>query len=205
MQSETAEGRLLLKEVGGVSLHAGSNISQALARAELEGVLTGLELVAVSQSLEVQGGARSAVRQVRDRVALLVVLADGIPDLGELQSQINRRIGANGEVVDDATPALRAIRSQVSQAYGVVTEALTGVIHSPTGREALQDQVISVRGDRLVVQVKAEMRQRVPGIVHDASNTGATLFIGALRYRGAVQRLAGAGAGGGEGGGPGAP
>ena len=177
LQSETAEGRLLLKEVGGVSLHAGSNISQALARAELEGVLTGLELVAVSQSLEVQGGARSAVRQVRDRVALLVVLADGIPDLGELQSQINRRIGANGEVVDDATPALRAIRSQVSQAYGVVTEALTGVIHSPTGREALQDQVISVRGDRLVVQVKAEMRQRVPGIVHDASNTGATLFI----------------------------
>ena len=58
-----------------------------------------------------------------------------------------------------------------------MSSALTRVIQSSAGRDALQDQVISVRGDRLVVQVKAEMRHRIPGIVHDASNTGATLFV----------------------------
>ena len=177
LQRETAEGRLLLEEVGGVGLYAGSDITEALARAELDGVLTGPELLAVAQALEVQASTQAAVRRAGERVPMLAGLVAGIPDLDELRKQIDSHIGVSGEVVDDATPELRAIRGQVRRAYEEVTEALSRVIQSSTGREALQDQVISVRGDRLVVQVKTEMRQRIPGIVHDASNTGATLFI----------------------------
>jgi DNA mismatch repair protein MutS2 len=177
LQRETAEGRVLLEEVGGVSLYTDSDITEALARAELEGVLTGSELLAVVQALEVQASAQAAVRRAGERVPILARLAAGIPDLEELRRQVGQRIGASGEVVDDATPALRVIRRQVRQAYEDVTQALSRVIQSSTGREALQDQVISVRGDRLVVQVKTEMRHRIPGIVHDASNTGATLFM----------------------------
>ena len=177
LQLETGEGRLLLDEIGGVGLHGGSDISEALSRAELEGVLTGAELLAVAQAVDVHANAHSAVRRGGQQVPLLAELAAGIPDLDELRRQIGSRIGASGEVVDDATPTLRAIRSQVRHAYEQVTEALTGVMHSSDTGEALQDRVISVRGDRLVVQVKTEMRHRVPGIVHDASNTGATLFI----------------------------
>ena len=87
------------------------------------------------------------------------------------------RIGIRGEVLDSATPTLGDLRRGVREAYHRVSDALERVIHSATGRDALQDQVVSMRGDRLVVQVKTEMRHRVPGIVHDASNTGATLFV----------------------------
>ena len=62
-------------------------------------------------------------------------------------------------------------------AYERVTAALTEIIQRPSGEDVLQDNVISVRNDRLVVQVKSEMRSRLPGIIHDASNTGATIFV----------------------------
>ena len=177
LQRETAEGRTLLEQAGRVDLHATADASSALTRAALEGVLTGMELLAVADSLEVQLRARSVVLRARDSVPLLAAIVDEIPDLQELLRQIRLRIGSNGEVVDDATPTLRTLRGRVRQAYESVTEALTRIIQSSVGQEALQDQVISIRGDRFVVQVKTEMRQRVPGIVHDAFNTGVTLFI----------------------------
>jgi DNA mismatch repair protein MutS2 len=148
-----------------------------VTRAGLGGVLTGLDLLRVSESLEVQQRARSGVRSSSVGVPLLAALVEDIPDLDELRRQIVSRIGVRGEVLDGATPGLGAIRAQVRDAYDDVTQALTAMIQSPTGQGTLQDQVISVRSDRFVVQVKTEMRHRVPGIVHGASNTGATLFI----------------------------
>jgi DNA mismatch repair protein MutS2 len=177
LQRETAEGRLFLDQTGDVDLHTTEDILPFVMRAALGGILTGMELLAVASSLDVQRRARTAVLRGREGTPSLADMALGIPELPELGRQIRARITQRGEVADDATPSLRAIRSQVRQAYERVTHALTRIIQSSTGQEALQDQVISVRGDRLVVQVKSEMRRRVPGIVHDASNTGATLFI----------------------------
>ena len=177
LQRETAEGRSLLEQTGDVDLHASADASPAVTRAALGGVLSGASLLGLAESLDVQRRARSTVLRVGQTIPLLMAMAEAIPDLDELQRQIRSRVGRNGDVVDDATPTLGALRSQVRQAYGRVTQALTHVIQSSVGREALQDQVISIRGDRFVVQVKAEMRHRVPGVVHDASNTGATLFI----------------------------
>ena len=79
--------------------------------------------------------------------------------------------------MDGASPVLGEIRRRSRRAYAHATEALDGIIHSTLGREALQDDVVSVRGGRLTLQVKAEMRGRIPGVVHDFSNSGATLFV----------------------------
>ena len=177
LQRETAEGRAFLEEHGDISLHATEDPSPAISRAALEGALTGLELLAVARLMEVLRTASSALSRVQGTLPLLYEMAKQIPDVRELQREITASIGDQGEVLDAATPALGPLRLQVREAYQRVTEALERVINSATGREALQDQVISIRGDRLVVQVKTEMRHRVPGIVHDASNTGATLFI----------------------------
>ncbi|MDA0768666.1 MAG: endonuclease MutS2 [Chloroflexi bacterium] len=177
MQRETAEGRALLDEGGDVNLHTTLDISTSVARASLGGVLTGQELLNVAEALEIQRRARSGVMRVGNHAPTLREMAEGIPDLQELSRQIRTRIGNRGEVVDDATHNLRALRSQIRQAYERVTAALTDIIQSPSGVDVLQDNVISVRNDRLVVQVKSEMRSRLPGIVHDASNTGATLFV----------------------------
>ena len=176
LQRETAEGRALLEAVD-LSLQSTADPSAAVARSALDGVLTGQELLEVAESLEVQRRARSAVLRNRDRAPLLAYIVEGIPELEELQRQVRHSIGERGEVLDSASPALASIRRRLRVAYETVTESLSNIIQSSEGREALQDQVISVRGERLVLQVKAGMRHRIPGVVLDASNTGATLFV----------------------------
>jgi len=177
LQRETAEGRAVLDEGGDVDLHTTADIANSVIRASMGGVLTGQELLNIAEVLEIQQRARSGVSRVGHHAPTLREIAEGIPDLAELRRQIKRRIGIRGEVVDDATHSLRALRSQIRHAYERVTAALTEIIQKPSGEDVLQDNVISVRNDRLVVQVKSEMRSRLPGIIHDASNTGATLFV----------------------------
>ncbi len=177
LQNETADARALLDELGDLILESRVDTSESVARAALGGVLTGNDLLAVAESLEVHRRARSSVLRGAEKAPLLADIARIIPDLQELQRQVRAKIGRRGAVVDGASPNLRGLRTQVRQAYERVTEALSGFMQSSAGRETLQDSVISVRGERLVVPVKASMRHRVEGIVHDASNSGATLFI----------------------------
>ena len=177
LQQETAEGRHVLEEAGHIDFHAPEDDAESVTRASLEGVLSGTELLAIAGTLNVQRRARSAFLRFRSIAPVLASVAQDIPDLQEEERRIRACIDVRGHVVDDASPTLGELRRQVREAYQRVTDALNNMIQSPVGREALQDQVISMRGDRFVVQVKAEMRNRVPGIVHDASNSGATLFV----------------------------
>ena len=177
LQEQTADARALLDEIGDLSLDSDTDTSESVVRAGLGGVLTGTELLAVAESLEVHRRARSSISQAGSVAPMMAELASLIPDLREIQRQIRAKIDRRGEVRDDATPTLRVIRRQVRVAYEQVTEALQSFIQSATGRDALQEQIISVRGDRLVVPVRSDRRHRVSGIVHDASNTGATVFV----------------------------
>lgn len=177
LQQETAEGRAVMDNGGDVDMYSEADIDESVERAALGGILTGMDLLAIAAALDVHHRARSGIMSVRQHAPLLADVAEGIPDLRELARQIRARIGSRGEVRDDATHTLRALRSQIRQAYQRVTASLNTLIQSSQADNALQDNVISIRNDRLVVQVKAEMRSRIPGIVHDASNTGATLFI----------------------------
>jgi DNA mismatch repair protein MutS2 len=177
LQTETSEGLRVLEELGDVDLMASDDASGSVTRAALEGMLTGKELLAVGRLLEVLRRAHSSFASVRSAAPTLSEMAEGIPELADVERRIRSSIDERGEVPDSATPSLGILRRQVRRAYEDVASALEGVIGSASGREALQDEVISMRSERLVVQVKAERRHRVPGVVHGASNTGATLFI----------------------------
>ncbi|MBM3944476.1 MAG: hypothetical protein FJ317_03170, partial [SAR202 cluster bacterium] len=177
LQKETSEGRRLLDEADGLSLSAPEGTAAAVNRAALEGVLTGLELLMVGGTLETLRRTKASVLRYHPLAPMLAGIAESIPDLQDLRTRIGKCIGLRGEVLDGATPQLALIRRQLREAYEQVTEALNRLVQSERGRQALQDQVISIRGDRFVVPVRAEMRGRIPGIVHDASNTGATLYI----------------------------
>ena len=177
LQRETADARALIEEIGDLTLQSDTDTSEAVTRAALGGVLTGNELLAVAESLEVHRRASSAVRRAANVAPLMAELAELIPDLQEIQRQVRSKITRRGEVSESATPSLRALRSQVRRAYERVNDSLQEFIQSTNVREALQDPIIAVRGDRLVVPVKAERRHRISGIVHDASNTGATVFV----------------------------
>ena len=177
LQRETAEGLAFLEKTGDVNLHMGEDPSPAVARAALGGTVSGMELQLVAAWVDVQRRARIALEGARDVAPRLAVLAQDIPDLEFIHQRIGAAIGTRGEVVDGATPTLGALRHQVREGYERVTEALERTIRSDAGQASLQDQVISVRGERLVLQVKAELRHHIPGIVLGASNTGVTLFV----------------------------
>lgn len=177
LQDETADACALLEEIGDISLDSDADTSEAVTRAALGGVLSGSELLAIADSLEVHRRARRVASRARGVAPMMAELASLIPDLRELQRQIRSKINLRGDVADDATPSLRALRNQTRVAYERVTAALQQFIGSATGRDSLQDPIIAVRGDRLVVPVRADRRSRVPGIVHGASNTGATVFV----------------------------
>ena len=177
LQSETADARALLDEIDDLDLESGSDASESVARAALGGALSGEELLSVAASLEVHRRARAALPAASRVAPMMAELASLIPDLREIQRLIRSKIGLRGEVVDDATPTLRALRRQVGAAYERVNEALQRFMQTADARDALQDPVVAVRGERLVVPVRADRRRRVPGIVHDASNTGATVFV----------------------------
>ncbi len=177
LQTETADALALLEEVGDLSLESDADTTESVTRAALGGVLTGGDLLAVADSLGVHRRARSALVRAERAAPMMAEMARLIPDLRELQRQIRSKIGPRGEVADDASPTLRALRRQTIAAYERVNEALQRFIQSSAGRGALQEAVIAVRGDRLVVPVRADRRRQVSGIVHDASNTGATVFV----------------------------
>ena len=94
-----------------------------------------------------------------------------------MSADIASAIAPDGSVLDSAAPGLGLLRRQIRDAYADVDTAMERVIGTSAPQGALQDRVVSVRSERLVLQVKAEMRHRVPGIVHDASNTGATVYV----------------------------
>lgn len=177
LQRETNEALVFLSVAGDIDLKVPDDFFPAIKRVSRDGVLTGLELLSVSSSIKVLSLLRREVLKIGGSVPILAGIADGIPTLGDLQLKITNSIGSYGEVLDTANPILAGLRSQIKYAYRSVVQELESIVKSSVGVEALQDQVISLRGDRLVLQVKAEMRQKIPGIVLDVSNTGATLFI----------------------------
>ena len=177
LQRETRDGVAYLEESGDPDLSTNVDATEAVDRAGLGGVLTGKELLDVADSLEVLGRARTAFARNTASAPVLAEIASGIPDLLEVQRQVRAKIGIRGEVLDSATPTLGALRRSVRASYQRAVEALERVMRSPVGEDALQDHVISVRSDRLVLQVRTELRHKVPGIVHDVSRTDATLFI----------------------------
>ena len=177
LHEETAEAAALLQEGSDIALRAVDDVSVPAARAAKGGLLTGHELLAIAEMLDVQGRARARVLSFGDSAPILGAIASGISDLSALRQRISASIGSMGEVLDGASPGLGSLRRSARRAYDSAAGALARVIESPEGADALQDSVVSLRSDRLVVQVKAGHRHRVPGVVHGASNTGATLFV----------------------------
>ena len=177
LQRETRDGMAYLEESGDPDLHAPSDASDPLERARLGGTLTGKELLEVADAVATLGRARTAFSRNSAVCPTLAEIASNIPDLSDIPRQIRSKIGLRGEVLDTAAPGLGTLRRQVREAYQRTVEALERIMRSSNARTALQDNVISVRSDRLVLQVKTELRQKIPGIVHDVSSTDATLFV----------------------------
>ena len=181
LQSETAEARLMLDTTGDIGLGGIADPRPLLRRGALGGMLTGAELIQIVNTLDSIWVARSVVISMKGRTPRLESLADEIPDLRPIADRIRQSLSDTGDVRDDATARLGPLRKRAARAYQRLLNLLERMTARPSIRAALQSSAIATRGDRLVLEVKSGHRDDVPGIVHDVSNTGATIFVEPFR------------------------
>ncbi|WP_216594181.1 endonuclease MutS2 [Synechococcus sp. PCC 6312] len=150
------------------------NIQSGLNRAAHQGVLTPEELLGIAQTQAGSRNLRRVVDSYPDLSALQALLA-ALRTFPQLEQEIHRCITEQGEVSERASPQLAAIRQHQQQMRGQIHQQLQQIIQRK--HSSLQDTVITQRAERYVLPVKAPQRDAIPGIVHDVSVTGATLYI----------------------------
>ncbi len=175
---ETTEAVGFLMRQGNPPSLKVADLAPALKRLDRGGILSMQELLAVSGLLKV---ARRLKRYVEDdkqaEGGILAGLAAGIVPIREVEVRIDEAILSEDEMADNASPELANIRRRMRALSGRIRETLNGIISSPHYQKCLQEPIITMRGDRYVVPVKAEHKGVLKGIVHDTSASGSTLFV----------------------------
>ncbi|MBD2457185.1 endonuclease MutS2 [Nostoc sp. FACHB-87] len=150
------------------------DIGDSIERAELRGILAGDELLAIATTL---AGARN-LRRVIDNQEDIPVLTELVADLRtypELEQEIHRCIDERGTVADRASQKLSEIREDLRRLRSQINQKLHNILQAKSN--AVQEQLITQRGDRFVIPVKASHKDVIPGIVHDTSTSGVTLYV----------------------------
>lgn len=177
-QQETAAAFTRIVKKGRPSFGGVNPVSDSLRRLEIGGVLGTGELLRICRLLEAAGQAKAYGRHDTADAPCdcLDDYFSGLAPASVLTAEIRRCILEEDEVSDDASPALKHIRRQIGQMNDKVHSTLSGMVNGHL-RTYLQDALITMRGDRYCIPVKAEYRSQVPGMIHDQSSTGSTLFI----------------------------
>ncbi|MGQ0550791.1 MAG: endonuclease MutS2 [Armatimonadota bacterium] len=174
---ETTEAVALAAEPGGIPVRGARDLAPAAGRAASGGMLEPQELLEVAQTLEVTRQTHAFLRARREQAPRLALIGARLTPLPDLEAAINRALDDQGRVRDDASPELRRIRGEARDVERRLRAALEALVHDPAYARYLQEPLVTSRGDRFVIPVKAEHRGQFPGIVHDASGSGATLFM----------------------------
>src|SRR5688500_4360275 len=176
-QALTAEAIALLDESLEPPLEGIHDVREQAAHAALGGALSPLALRHVADTAAGSRRARAALEE--QEAPLLRELAAAIePALGALAKAIDRAVEEDGsELRDNASPKLRKLRGELRTGRHRVRERLEALVRSGDLRDHLQEEFITLRGGRPVLAVKASARRNVPAIVHDASDSGQTLFV----------------------------
>ena len=146
--------------------------------AELLSVAKCLKAIRVCRDMLTASQPRRPIEgEEGEELTRLNSMASGLMTHRAIEDEINRCILSEDEVFDGASPALSRIRRQMKLANEKVRQKLNDMIHSSAYSKYLQDPLVTIRNGRFVIPVKQEYRQNVPGLIHDQSGTGATLFI----------------------------
>ena len=178
---ETTEAQSILIKRGHVSLGGIHDVLDKVKRAEIGASLDPGSLLMVADTLRaarVLANSLSGDGEEEDfNYPIIQSLATSLYIHREIEDAVYNAIISELEIADSASSTLRDIRRKIVQKNQSIRSKLNSIISSATYQKYLQDSIISMRGDRFVVPVKAEYRSVVSGIVHDQSSSGATLFI----------------------------
>ncbi|MCI7814641.1 MAG: endonuclease MutS2 [Lachnospiraceae bacterium] len=178
LQKETSDALRRIYQNGSLSFSGISDIRGSLKRLEIGSSLGTVELLHICKVLEVCSRVKSYSRQEHDQDSTdsLDEMFDALQPLTPLATEIRRCILSEEEISDDASSTLRQIRRSMKLVHEKVHAQLNSMVNGPS-RTYLQDAVITMRNDRYCIPVKAEYRGQVPGMIHDQSSTGSTLFV----------------------------
>ncbi|MDD6040413.1 MAG: endonuclease MutS2, partial [Clostridia bacterium] len=174
---ETEEAVTLISYLGGHPLMGFPDVREQVQLAAKGACLSPRALLDVAACLRASKLARSSLVREREDTPILTGYASRITTLDSLENDITTAIISEEEIADRASAELFQIRRQIRSANERMREKLNQMIRSSSFAKNLQDSIITMRGDRYCIPVKAECRANVPGLVHDQSATGATLFI----------------------------
>jgi DNA mismatch repair protein MutS2 len=174
---ESAEARKLLSLLPAFSLGHIEDIRPAAALAAQGHVLQAVDLVAAARTLEAVAEARHEIADVKQQAPRLWAIAEVMSDLRPLARDITKGISSSGDILDSASPRLTDIRRRLIEARRDIIENLETYMATQDGQGLVTDHVVTQREGRYVIPVKAEYRRTVQGIVHDVSNSGATVFM----------------------------
>lgn len=177
-QEQTAAAFTRIVRKGRISFGDAAPIEESMKRLEIGGALSISELLRISRLLSNTARVKSYGRHdtQEDSADCLDAYFDQLEPLTPLTNEIDRCIISEDEISDDASPALKKIRRSIGGINDKVHSTLTGHVNGSL-RSYLQDPIITMRGDRYCLPVKAEYRSQVQGLIHDQSSTGSTLFI----------------------------
>ncbi len=176
-QQETTDAVSRIRMKGGISFTGCKDVTGSLKRLEIGSSLSIPEILAISSILTVSARAKSYGRHEDSELPedSLEGLFRSLEPLAPVNTEIKRCILSEDEVSDDASPGLHKVRRAMKNAAEKLHSQLNSILNS--NRSYLQDAVITMRDGRYCLPIKAEYKNQVPGMVHDQSSTGSTLFI----------------------------
>ena len=177
-QEQTAAAFTRIVRKGRISFSDAAPVEESMKRLEIGGALSISELLRICRLLANAARAKSYGRHdtQEDSADCLDAYFDQLEPLTSLSNEIERCIISEEEISDDASSTLKHIRRSMGSINDRIHTTLNGLVNGSL-RTYLQDPIITMRGDRYCIPVKAEYRSQVQGLIHDQSSTGSTLFI----------------------------
>ena len=176
---ETTEAVNLILKKGSIPIGGVQDIRTAMKKVRLGSALEPGELLKVSDTLRAARGLKAFMKEDKGEESFPIIeyYIETLSAYKNIEDRINSAIISEEEIADNASPQLSGIRRKVKERTASMRDKLNHMISSSAYQKYLQEPIITVRGDRHVIPVKQEFRTNIPGIVHDQSASGATLFI----------------------------
>ncbi len=176
-QRETAEARALQDTQPSIGLGGVHDVRPFVSNARKGMVLTPEELLNVRDTLVKGRTLRRGIGRMSSQYPTLSALALLIEECAHVAAEISRCINERAEVMDSASPALARLRQDLRQAHERLMDRLHHIVSAGDNAGFLQENIITQRHGRYVIPLKADFKGRIPGLIHDESTSGATLFI----------------------------
>ena len=174
---QSAEARHLLSLEPEFSIGEVRDIREAVKLAARGKILEAQSLARIQQTLAATRQLHSNIEELSEKLPLLWNIAADIVEMPRVEKDIANCVTAAGELLDSASPALANLKQRLKQAHQQLLNQMESMTRAPEWQKILQEPIVTQREGRYVIPIKLECRKEMKGIVHDISNTGATVFV----------------------------